>query len=194
MIRTVTTLVALVSTVAVLSATHAYAEPHKAYFLMTNSGRPGTKFVVEMTKERTIRKARGIIAGTYTRQDRAISGEIMEGPTAHNPMWQFSLDAPTVRFFSFAIEVCDATPGYVENHLEEWMQSPLLKRWCPWTSVLEREVTGEVRRSARITCPPSTVKYTSEQCLHLFKASRFPFGPMYCRAQRCREVQKEPVE
>jgi hypothetical protein len=194
MIRAAAAFIALVGLAAAEEVPYAHGEPRKGYFLITSSGRSATKFVVEITKGRSIRKARTIIAGTYTGQDRALSGEIVEGPTAYNPMWQFSLDAPTVRFFSLAMEVCDATPGYVENHLAEWMQSPLLKRWCPWTSVLEREVTGEVRRSARITCPPSTVKYTTKQCLHFFKASRFPFGPTYCRAQRCRGVQKEPVE
>lgn len=188
MIRPTAASIVLVLLAAAAAMTPAHAQPSKSYFLMTNSGHPSTKFVVEMTKERSILQARKILAGTYTGKDRSISGDIVEGPTAFNPMWRFSLVASSVRFFAWAIELCDANPGYVENHLHEWKM-----RWCPWGSGLEREVTGQVRRSSRITCAPTTVKYTTRQCLHFFKDPRFPFGPMYCRAQRCREVMKEPV-
>jgi hypothetical protein len=46
-----------------------------------------------------------------------------------------------VRFFEVAIEVCDATMPYVEDHLDEVGGAFLPGGyWCPWTSRLTREV------------------------------------------------------
>lgn len=59
----------------------------------------------------------------------------------YNPRWSFHCDPATVGFFDVAIEVCDATLPYVEDHLDEAGGAFLPGAyWCPWSSKLTREV------------------------------------------------------
>ena len=69
--------------------------------------------------------------------------KIVKRPAPWNPGYSFHIDPNTVSFFSMAIEVCDATIPYVEDHLDEAC-GPFLPgcMWCPWSSKLIREVAN----------------------------------------------------
>jgi hypothetical protein len=58
------------------------------------------------------------------------------------PQWDFHYNPDTISFADAAIEVCDATIPYVEDHLDE-AGGPFLPGlyWCPWTGRLTAEVT-----------------------------------------------------
>ncbi|WP_442948058.1 BP74-related protein [Nostoc sp.] len=48
----------------------------------------------------------------------------------------------TISFFPMAIEVCDATTNYVNDHLDEVGGAFLPGLfWCPWSSQLVKEIS-----------------------------------------------------
>ncbi len=109
-----------------------------AYFEMTDI--TGARFVVKMTDPEDIAHARALLDGT-TDDMPHVMGRIVPSPAPYNPAWSFSIEPRSVTFFDVAIEVCDATIPYVEDHLDE-AGGPFLpgRYWCDWTSRLVREI------------------------------------------------------
>ncbi|GGN55949.1 hypothetical protein GCM10012285_50170 [Streptomyces kronopolitis] len=109
-----------------------------AYFVMTDVTR--AEFVIKLTDPRKIQHARELLSGA-TRSEPHVIGRIEKRPAPYNGRWSFHLRPETIDFFDFAIEVCDATTPYVEDHLDE-AGGPFLPGliWCPWSSTLVREV------------------------------------------------------
>jgi hypothetical protein len=66
-------------------------------------------------------------------RDLKVSGVVQEsGP--YNPAWSYTMDPGSIILFETFAEVCDASPDYVEKHLESWIG----ERWCPWSSYVKR--------------------------------------------------------
>jgi hypothetical protein len=89
-----------------------------------------------------IQEARDIVSGIET-DAISVMGTIVKAPAPYNPYWSYHLDPGSISFFEFAIEVCDASPVYVEDHLSEVGEAFLPGSvWCPWSSrvVAEMEV------------------------------------------------------
>lgn len=109
-----------------------------AYFEMTDITR--STFIVKLVKEREIQHARDLVSGA-TNDEPHVVGRLKKYPASYNPGWSYHYDPQTVHFFDYAIEVCDATLPYVEEHLDE-AGGPFLPGliFCPWTSKLVREV------------------------------------------------------
>lgn len=114
------------------------SEDQPAYFEMTDVTRQ--IFVIKMTRDEDIRHARELLSGA-TDSEPHILARINTRPANYNPAWSYHVDPSSVRFFDFAIEVCDATIPYVEEHLDE-VGGPFLpgRVWCDWSSRLVREV------------------------------------------------------
>ncbi|PCC71516.1 hypothetical protein SAMN02745121_01061 [Nannocystis exedens] len=110
-----------------------------AYFRFTDTnGQP--RFVIELNDEAKIAHARKILSGEETHRIH-IHGRIIKRPVPYNPGWSFHLDPLTIDFFEVAIEVCDASMQYVEDHLDEAGGAFLPGgHWCPWSSRLVDEV------------------------------------------------------
>ncbi|TXS44536.1 BP74-related protein [Streptomyces sp. OR43] len=109
-----------------------------AYFEMTDITR--STFVVKLVEEREINHARALVNGETTERPHVV-GRIVKRQADYNPRWSFHFDPQSVGFFDYAIEICDATVPYVEDHLDE-AGGPFLPGgvFCPWTSTLVREV------------------------------------------------------
>jgi hypothetical protein len=107
------------------------------------------EFVFELTDTELIAHARRILSGEETSQVH-VHGRIVKRPQPYNPSWSYHLDPNSIRFFEVAIEVCDASMDYVEDHLDEAC-GPFLPgcHWCPWSSRLTREVAQEVTAQRR---------------------------------------------
>ena len=109
-----------------------------AYFRFAIPPNPET-FVIRLTDPEKITRARAILADLEP--DLHIMGQIVKQPADYNPPWGFHLEPDSIEFFHSAIEVCDASILYVEQHLDEVCGSFLPGcTWCPWGSQLVEEV------------------------------------------------------
>lgn len=109
-----------------------------AYFEMTDHSRQ--VFVIKMTKDEDIKHARDLLSGATYDQPHVLA-RINTRTADYNPGYGFHVDPGSVRFFDYAIEVCDATIPYVDDHLDE-VGGPFLpgRVWCDWSSRLVREL------------------------------------------------------
>ncbi|MEV0621692.1 calmodulin-binding protein [Nonomuraea sp. NPDC050404] len=137
---TLTRILAVLTAIATFGAAApapAQAAP-TAYFIMSDITRQ--EFVVQLTDPGKIQHARDLLSGTS--QDRPhVIGRIIKRQAPYNPRWSYHLNTDTIDFFDVAIEVCDATIPYVEDHLDEAGGAFLPGLvWCGWTTRLVREV------------------------------------------------------
>jgi hypothetical protein len=101
----------------------------------------GDSFVIKLWDPATIAHARRIVSGEETGAIHVI-GKVVDSRVAYNPEWAYHLDPSSIGFFENAVEVCDATIRYVEDHLIEVGGAFLPGSiWCPWTSTLVRELS-----------------------------------------------------
>ncbi|MFG2146395.1 calmodulin-binding protein [Streptomyces sp. NPDC048696] len=99
-------------------------------------------FVFKLTDPARIQQARAILSGADT-ENVSVMGTVVKTPTSYNKPWKYQLAPDSVKFFSMAMEVCDASISYVNDHLSEVGGALLPKStWCPWQSKLTREVTA----------------------------------------------------
>jgi hypothetical protein len=111
-----------------------------AYFAFNGFYDGSPEFVFELTDEDRIAHARRILSGEEKERVH-VMGRLKKNPKPYNPKYSFHLDPDTIHFFEVAIEVCDASPIYVEDHLDEAGGAFLPGlHWCPWASRLVREV------------------------------------------------------
>jgi hypothetical protein len=110
-----------------------------AYFQLTTIERP-QPFVIQLTDAAKIAHARKILSGEETAKTH-IHGRIIKRTAPYNPGYSFHISPDTIDFFQMAIEVCDATLSYTEDHLDEACGAFLPGcHFCPWTSKLVAEV------------------------------------------------------
>ena len=135
--RRVLIVLALVGMLGISFSAPAYAAT-PARFVFEDVSR--SEFVIELTDESKIQQARNILNGTQ-KDETHVLGRIIKRPAAYNPKWSYQLDPASISFFSFAIEVCDASIPYVEDHLDEAGGAFLPGAyWCPWSSRLVKEI------------------------------------------------------
>lgn len=117
----------------------------EAYFRFDYPPAPET-FVIQLTDPALIDQARDMLAGIVP--VRHVMGQIVKQPATYNRPWSYHLEPESIQFFLSAIEVCDATIAYVEEHLDEACGEFLPGcTWCPWGSRLIEEVPpGEFMR------------------------------------------------
>lgn len=102
----------------------------------------GKEFVIRLQNEQRIQEARRILSGEETMSIH-VMGRIRKQTAEYNPGWSFYLDPDTITFFTMAIEVCDASITYVDDHLDEACGAFLPGCfWCPWSSRLTREIAA----------------------------------------------------
>jgi hypothetical protein len=111
-----------------------------ALFVFTDSSEK--EFIIRLTSDERIAEARRILAGEE-KSAVHVMGSVRKQRADYNPGWSFHLDPDSVTFFALAVEVCDASMTYVEDHLDEACGEFLPGCvWCPWSSKLTREITG----------------------------------------------------
>lgn len=139
--RIVTKISAVLASVVLLGAAGAVPAQAagEAYFEFTDTdGR--SRFVMQLTDPGSIRHARDLLAGA-TDERPHVHGRIVKRSVAYNARWSYHLQPETINFFDVAIEVCDASMTYVEDHLDEAGGAFLPGgHWCPWSSRLTREL------------------------------------------------------
>ncbi|MDC0744945.1 calmodulin [Polyangium sp. rjm3] len=110
-----------------------------AYFRFTDTNGQ-SRFVIELKDDAKIAHARRILSGEE-KQKVHVLGRIIKRAVPYNPGWSYHLDPNTIDFFEMAIEVCDSSAQYLEEHLDEACGAFLPGcMWCPWSSRLVDEV------------------------------------------------------
>jgi len=111
---------------------------NEAYFEFNDSW--DDLFVIKLTDSNLIQEARNIINNVQTDATH-VNGIIIKEPADYNPAWSFHYNPSTIVFFENAMEVCDSSIAYIEEHLDEVGGAFLPdNRWCPWGSKLTREL------------------------------------------------------
>lgn len=111
-----------------------------AYFEVGFNGE-NTPFVIQLLDASKIEHARRILRGERESKTH-IKGHIVKHKAPYNPKWSYHLDPSSIDFFEMSIEVCDASPKFVEDNLKDVGRSTLPgNHWCPWHSRLTKEVT-----------------------------------------------------
>jgi hypothetical protein len=70
-----------------------------------------------------------------------IHGRIDRGNDGYNQDWSWHFIPGEWDLAEMSIEVCDGTPSYVEEHLDEWLS--MQDSFCPWDSYVKEEVSNE---------------------------------------------------
>ncbi|KAI8642100.1 hypothetical protein BD408DRAFT_417079 [Parasitella parasitica] len=126
--------------------TASFVAAETAYFAFKTY--ESQEFVFQLTDDAKIAEARRILSGEETNSVH-VMGRIIKRPAPYNPRFDFYLDPATVTFFLHAIEVCDASLSYVNDHLDEACGAFLPGCfYCPWTSRLTREIKADVASSS----------------------------------------------
>jgi hypothetical protein len=70
-----------------------------------------------------------------------VMGEIISKKATYNRDWSFYVAPYSISFFENAVGVCDASISYTEEHLDEVGGAFLPGNiWCPWSSLLMKEL------------------------------------------------------
>ncbi len=86
-------------------------------------------FTMRLTDPPTIALAEDALRG---RVIRFPSGPLRRGDGGFNAPWSWHLDPAETRMVEVAIEVCDGTPSYVDEHVEDFVAVG----YCPWSARL----------------------------------------------------------
>jgi hypothetical protein len=102
----------------------------------------GERFRVWVTNPQTIWDLHQLHQGQSTAT--IPNGRIFRGPgrAGHNVPYRWHLDPQDITMADFTVEVCDASPSYVEENVGEFVKN--VKRYCPWNAKLVelRNYTG----------------------------------------------------
>ena len=113
-----------------------------AYFVFLQPDLDGNhhEFVFAISDPVKVETARVILSNPSDGR-RRVSGIINPTPAWYNPGWSFHLKPESIDFFELAMEVCDANACWVEENLADIGGAALPGNfWCPWSSLLDREV------------------------------------------------------
>ncbi len=136
-------LVLVAGSMMLLSSPAIAATDTEAYFVFQSSPYENEDFTIKLTDPNKIQEARDILSGKQNDKTH-VMGRIIKSPAPYNSKWDYQLDPSSIGFFAFAIEVCDATASYVNDHLDEVGGAFLPGNyWCPWSSKLVKEVSNE---------------------------------------------------
>jgi hypothetical protein len=94
----------------------------------------GEAFKVWVTNPQTVQQLFDLRDGksnAHIPNGRILAGS---GQGAHNAPWSWHLDPVDIGMAEAAIEVCDATPSYVEANRDYFIQT--VGRYCPWSAQL----------------------------------------------------------
>lgn len=103
-----------------------------AFFTVGFDGRDDS-FTIFVREEKSIRQLRADL--NKAQDERRIVSGIVSAPGNYNPAWSYTMGPGSIVLGDVFVEVCDASPRYVENHRRQWMG----ERWCPWSSYVATE-------------------------------------------------------
>jgi hypothetical protein len=94
-------------------------------------------FLARTDDSQVIANARSQLALPEAKRRQHITGLIHRAKPGENLGWSWQHNDSAWSFSQISIEVCDARPSYIEEHLDEWLKSP--NRFCPWACYVKSE-------------------------------------------------------
>jgi hypothetical protein len=88
-------------------------------------------FVILVREQKAIRALRADLSKPVSER-RIVSG-IVRAKRPFNRPWSYTMGPRSIVLGQVFIEVCDASPAYVESNRAEWLGH----RWCPWSSYVK---------------------------------------------------------
>ena len=90
----------------------------------------GERFVVQATDKQAIQQLTDNYNG---KNNMHVTGKLVRGDGGFNSPWSWHLVPESVGMAEISIEVCDGRPSYVEENLDEWLNT-VGESYCPWGS------------------------------------------------------------
>ncbi|NRB51262.1 MAG: hypothetical protein HRU41_26560 [Saprospiraceae bacterium] len=108
------------------------------FFEFQNDG--GDTFYAWTNKADIIAAVEAQLSLPLEQRSQHINGKIarIEGDCSLNQEWSWYFLADEWLLADASIEVCDGNPQYVEENLDDYLA---IERYCPWGSVVVKEVT-----------------------------------------------------
>ena len=100
------------------------------FFTLGFEGRDDT-FVVFVNERKPIRQMK--TEAEADDKTLIVSG-IVRGAARYNGDWSYTMGPGSIVLGEVFVEVCDASPRYVERHRKKWTG----ERWCPWSSYVAK--------------------------------------------------------
>jgi hypothetical protein len=104
----------------------------------TNREDKNAQFLASTSKSELIMRARAELTKPEAERRLHINGKIAEGNKG-NLNWSWHFVDEEWNLEEVSIEVCDGTPQYVEENLDEWLSTVPGSLFCPWSSFVLRE-------------------------------------------------------
>ncbi len=92
-----------------------------------------TEFTVFVARQKAMDLIDAELEEAEDERNLIVSG-IVRGKRPYNPTWSYTMAPLSIVAGEVFIEVCDASPHYVEENLDDWRGD----RWCPWDSYPRR--------------------------------------------------------
>jgi hypothetical protein len=89
----------------------------------------GEQFVVRATDAQTVQQLTDNYNG---KNSMHVTGNVVRGDGGFNQPYSWHLEPASVRMADISIEVCDGRPSYVQENLDEWLDT--VGNYCPWAS------------------------------------------------------------
>ncbi len=108
--------------------------PTSGYFLRMWAA--GEQFHLWVTSPSAITHIETWLASNPVPGDLGIPGGPIQLKNKYNPGYSYRMLPGAVSFAENWIELCDATPCYVEGDYAAWFVNP--NAWCPWSAVVAK--------------------------------------------------------
>ncbi len=116
------------------SAKPVSAWPRSGFYLEMEG--VGQVFHVWVTSEAGTASVRAWLAGSPRTTRLGIPGAPIELDPTFNPGYSYRLKPGDVVFAEIWIELCDASPCFVEKDAAAWLKNP--GTWCPWAAQVRK--------------------------------------------------------
>lgn len=97
----------------------------------------GDEFVVRVARDDQVADMEARLASG---EPGVINGLLESGDGGFNDPWSWHMVPASVETPDVAVEVCDGTPGFVEQDLDYWLNT--VERYCPWSAVVTERLPG----------------------------------------------------
>lgn len=105
------------------------------YFTLGFRSHPRASFVVFSNRSEAIEQMRQEASKPPEEKNLIVAGIVRPARSPYNPNWSYIMGPSTIFLGEVFIEVCDASPRYVEQNLKQWRG----EQWCPWSSYVAHE-------------------------------------------------------